>query len=296
MRSAAHTTTILRQRRELGLAHRRHRVPRAIAPSSIENAYTREIKGYVARWRAAGLAALAEVPGLLVSAANERGRIDADEGMRLREIVARAGQRMADAVPQPEIERLAEQFARNAESWQRRQLDRQVRAALGVDLSTTLPIRDRWLGQATDGFVAENVELIKDIEGHAAAFLSRTITRAVASGTLWPDLAKEIESEFDYGRKRSRLIARDQVGKYYGQVTEARHRELGITMYKWVCVDDERVRGRPDGKYPKAEPSHWARNGKTYAYDDPPEGGHPGEAILCRCLQEPVFDDILAGL
>lgn len=295
-RTAAQTVAILRQRRELGLVTRRHRVPRAVPPSSVERAYAGAIRGFVVRWRAAAFADLGEVPALLASAARERARTDADEGRRLREIVSRTSQRMEAAVPQPEIEALAEQFARNTETWQRRQMDRQVRAALGVDLSTTSAVRDRWLGQATDGFVAENVELIKDIEGHAVAFMSRTITRAVASGTLWPDLAEEIETEFGYGRARARLIARDQVGKYYGQVTAQRHQDLGITGYTWRCVDDERVRGRPDGKYPRAEPSHWDRNGKEYRYDEPPEGGHPGEAILCRCTQEPVFDGILSGL
>ena len=58
----------------------------------------------------------------------------------------------------------------------------------------------------------------------------------------------------------------------------------------WRSYFDERVRGNPSGKYPKAEPSHWARNGKAFRWDSPPEGGAPGEEVLCRCYGEAILD------
>lgn len=65
---------------------------------------------------------------------------------------------------------------------------------------------------------------------------------------------------------------------------------LGIKKYRWRHSRDERVRGNPGGKYPKARPSHWAREGKIYSWNDPPPGGHPGMDYQCRCTAEPVFE------
>lgn len=45
--------------------------------------------------------------------------------------------------------------------------------------------------------------------------------------------------------------------------------------YIWHTVGDGKVRS-----------SHAERDGKTFSWDDPPEGGHPGEAPNCRCWAE----------
>ncbi|MEE8393530.1 MAG: phage minor head protein, partial [Rhodospirillales bacterium] len=42
--------------------------------------------------------------------------------------------------------------------------------------------------------------------------------------------------------------------------------------YIWRTVGDSKVRS-----------SHAERDGKVFSWDDPPEGGHPGEAPNCRC-------------
>lgn len=48
-------------------------------------------------------------------------------------------------------------------------------------------------------------------------------------------------------------------------------------QYIWRTQGDRKVRS-----------SHAERNGKTFSWDDPPEGGHPGEAPNCRCSAEDV--------
>lgn len=47
--------------------------------------------------------------------------------------------------------------------------------------------------------------------------------------------------------------------------------------YIWRTAGDSKVRS-----------AHADRNGKTFSWDDPPEGGHPGEAPNCRCRAEDV--------
>lgn len=45
--------------------------------------------------------------------------------------------------------------------------------------------------------------------------------------------------------------------------------------YIWKTVGDEKVRGQ-----------HAARNGQTFLWADPPEGGHPSDDYNCRCWAE----------
>jgi hypothetical protein len=54
------------------------------------------------------------------------------------------------------------------------------------------------------------------------------------------------------------------------------------THYIWRTSGDDKVRS-----------SHAANNGKIFAWDNPPETGHPGEDYNCRCWAEPYygFDD-----
>jgi SPP1 gp7 family putative phage head morphogenesis protein len=61
-------------------------------------------------------------------------------------------------------------------------------------------------------------------------------------------------------------------------INELRQRALGIRQYVWRTRDDDKVRS-----------SHAAHNDKVFSWDDPPEGGHPGQSWGCRCHAEPWF-------
>lgn len=142
-----------------------------------------------------------------------------------------------------------------------------------------------------------NVRLIRNRpRPFPAAQIAEEVEATGFADGLAAELAATLESRFGFAQRQSKFVARDQLGKLNGQVNAARQQELGVTRFTWRCQDDERVRGRPDGKYPDANPSHWDRNGEVYSYDDPPEDGLPGEPINCRCWADPLFDDILDDL
>ena len=148
-----------------------------------------------------------------------------------------------------------------------------------------------------DDFVAENVALIKGISPRLAADVQGLVVQGLTNGVPAARLAEQIRERMGVSARRAELIAIDQIGKLDGKLTEQRHRDLGITHFTWRSSEDERVRGNPEGKYPRANPSHWHRNGKRYAYADPPRGKNgemelPGTPTRCRCWQDPDLSTI----
>jgi len=145
-----------------------------------------------------------------------------------------------------------------------------------------------------EAFIAENVALIKSLDARYFGDLEGLVQEAFREGTTTEEFARQLTRRFEVSESRARLIARDQVGKLNGQVTQTRQQELGIDEYQWQTAGDERVTGAPGGLYPDARPSHYALDGQFYAWDAPPIAGrsgepaHPGEAINCRCVARAV--------
>ncbi|MFD3188658.1 phage minor head protein [Sedimentitalea sp. HM32M-2] len=64
---------------------------------------------------------------------------------------------------------------------------------------------------------------------------------------------------------------------FAGLINQLRQKDLGIERYIWRSQDDAKVRD-----------SHAEYDDQVFRWDDPPAGGHPGEAHNCRCYAEPV--------
>lgn len=211
-------------------------------------------------------------------------RIDADEGKKARAYVAQAKERLKGAVSTRKIEQLAEEFGRRTATFQRIQLSKQTKAVLGADIFSG----DRGLQSRLTNFASENVSLIKGITDDVATRVEKAVTRALTSATPHPRLAEHLQEEFGYGERRAKLIARDQIGKLYGQIDASRQKDLGVSRFIWRASDDERTREQ-----------HREWDGQIFSYDDPPiddstgDAVLPGEAILCRCTAEPVLSDLL---
>lgn len=187
-----------------------------------------------------------------------------------------------DGISPDDIEALAELFARRTATSQRIQLGRQVRAALGADVF----FADRGLEALFEKFAVENAKLIEGVTMRGIDEVSRIVTRGVSAGDLHRDIAKEIAGRMTVGLRRARLIARDQVGKLYGQLNAQRQKQLGVEEFIWRTVRDARVR-----------PEHRALENKRFPIDKGhPVEGLPGEPVLCRCFAEPVFDPITQEL
>jgi SPP1 gp7 family putative phage head morphogenesis protein len=114
--------------------------------------------------------------------------------------------------------------------------------------------------------------------------LEAIVQDAVHSGLRREELQAKLAQLDGVSARRAEVIARDQVGKYNSKMNESRTKHLGITHYFWRSVGDESVR-----------PEHKARNGKRFAYADPPSDGPPGQPIQCRCYADPDLDAAIAA-
>ena len=274
---ALRTAREIAARRAFGESRRRRkRLPRQVYPKGVQRDYARALIRLVRQSREELQPLIDALPMLAQTAQVDRARFDAGEGKRIAELVALAQGSLAGAIDVPVLERLAQQFATKTQTWQRVQMAKETRAALGVDVFAG----DEGLAAAAEAFTAENVALIKDLPTRTYGEIERLVQREVQAGAMHKDIAKLIQQRFRIAENRAKLIARDQVGKYYGKVTEVRQRALGVEKFIWRTANDERVR-----------PEHEARDGVIYTWANAPEGG-PGQPVNCRCYAEPVLDDI----
>lgn len=136
-----------------------------------------------------------------------------------------------------------------------------------------------------------NARLITSIEDKFLDDVAILIQDSYRSGLSANSISKQIKDKFGVTENRARLIARDQIGKLHSDIVRDEHLSLGITEYKWLTSNDERVRA-----------SHKVLNEKICSWYDPTIykdsvddkkwkkrssiGGvekHPGQDYQCRC-------------
>ena len=163
----------------------------------------------------------------------------------------------------------------------RKDFTRKMSRSLGVNvgpLMTNLGV-EGIMRQA----IADNVALIKTIPPRLHSKLTADMAQwATETPFDEQELRRVLSTGYRSAGYNLRRIARDQTSKTIGKFAQARQEQVGVKEYVWSTSGDERVR-----------PTHVANDGETFAWDaPPPETGHPGEDILCRCTALPVLDGV----
>lgn len=263
------TVALIRQLRQYKLATPRQVLPPPQHPDDIIVTYRRYLKSVLDRARALVEREIApRLPELVV-------RLDAEDAPTAFD---RVGRIWDDTFSPAEAESFARRVAERTSDFQREQIHMQARAALGAEILAAEPNLEPRMG----AFVAENVALIKSIPGEYLASLEKNLAREIAAGASVAELADLLTDYYGVSERRAVLIARDQVGKWFGQLNMVRQRAMGVRAFIWRDLDDDRVR-----------PLHRRLNGKQFDWDNLPSEGAPGTPVNCRCYAEPVFDDIL---
>lgn len=245
-----------------GLARRPHRVPRAQPPSLIEAEYAAQLVAMVGEWRAVATQAIrlddvTSVPG---------------KARRVRETVTSTVRR---------TQTIAERTARRTVDHSKRQVARQTKAALGVEVPAYPP----GIEPRIQAFIVENVAAMQKLGNATADALESTLARAYADGWGADELAEELTRRFGIAERSARGIARDQMQRLYAQVTRMQHEDLGVTVFRWHTQQDGKVRS-----------SHAVKDGRVFPYKGSRAPSFlPGEEPNCRCWAEPSFEEIKAS-
>ena len=110
----------------------------------------------------------------------------------------------------------------------------------------------------------------------------RDVSEARAEAfNAWDARLESIFSEYQNHPQRLRPLRTAMEERllraFAGLINQLRQEDLGIEQYIWRSQDDAKVRD-----------SHAAYDDRVFRWDNPPKGGHPGEAHNCRCFAEPI--------
>lgn len=144
----------------------------------------------------------------------------------------------------------------------------------GVDLSTVIHSGD--VAETIDTVVARNVALISDVSAQAQARISDIVFRGLQERAAAADVARDIRDAVDMSRRRSILIAGDQLQKLTSTLDRERMAQVGIEKYEW----------QSSGKV-NAREEHEARDGNIYNLGEPED--EPGELVNCGCKRKPIL-------
>lgn len=154
---------------------------------------------------------------------------------------------------------------------------------IGVDLILGGVERDslhRWASEGL-GYIkdipSENIENIDT--------LASRLLEAVNRGDRWEGIQAIVADELGVEERRLELIARDQVAKLNGRITEDLQGAAGITSYIWRTSRDQRV--RESHRAVGGKEWTWAEGAPGVGFYD--ESGHPGQCGQCRCTAEAVL-------
>ena len=268
----------------------RKKTPRPIEPRTIERSYYKAIITLlIPAFDYMKVEILRELPKI-VSQYKREVKIDVSYG----EIISIFFQGLYIGVirvlPNTKIAATADEYANRTSDFNRKEQDRIFKTVLGINPMRTEP----YLTPMISAFTENNVGLISSIVTDAMSKTEQAMRRELTSGIIQSGveegistkkLANEllplIDIENGNPEKRAQLIARDQISKFNGALTQVRQEEVGIEKYIWSTSMDERVR-----------PSHESKEGLTFSWDNPPvDTGAPGFDINCRCVALPILDD-----
>jgi len=294
------------KRRGISLPHGQKLPSTPASTASLERQYERTIRRLILPLKTAiTQELLPKLPGIVQSFKDETRvdsvRKDVTYGEKISEVIEGIKFFVKQEFDRGDIEREVTKTADNVQNFNKTQVDKQMFTVLGVN-----PIRSEpYLEAKVKAFTEENISRIRSIADNFFPELEGMVRQSIELGESTSKLSKKILNTF-FGadkklRKKAKLIARDQIGKFFGSLTEVRQKETGVKEYIWSTSRDERVRGAPEkgigGRYPKAKPSHVALHGKKFSWDKPPVSGvkgekqHPGVPIQCRCVALPVLED-----
>ena len=220
---------------------------------------------------------------------------------RIIEAIRRISRRFVGGELEEQYERLAQGVVSRAESATTEAFVKSVNQAVGVNIRPMLDKED--MVEYVQSASWHNAQLIKSVPEEYLKRVETAVVGGIRSGYAPAKIAQDIREATGVTQRRAELLARDQTAKLTSEITERRQRQAGIKYYQVITANDERVTGKPGGKYPNARISCWGianqdiGYGKgVYRWDQGASWGgekglHPGRHhINCRCVAKPIME------
>lgn len=223
-----------------------------------------------------------QIPGWLATAQAERAGVREDAvrdtiGLSFGRLVLLFGQLFPDGDLDTEIR----DVATSTDSLHSVEFIKQTTAGIGVPLIQPEP----WKQALMRDFVTDNVGLTKSLSGDTLRSFEQIISNGIRGDLRSSDIAKELQAKLGVTKSRAAFLARDQVGKLQGELTQHRQQGAGIKEYTWSTSKDERVRH-----------GHQVLEGTVQQWSKPPivdrrtgRRAHPGRDFQCRCQPIPTI-------
>lgn len=256
---------------------RQRRLPRAARPDRIAAEYQRALGPVVGSL----LDLLAELVRELEREWQTLPGQRTDNDQDVQRLVTRTADKLARAIKAEAVLPIASKYGAATSDFQRAQLAKQARASVSIDVRKLAGL-DLNVPKQLVTFAKTNAQLVTGLGQRMADDIAEIVQDGVVSGSRWETIAGRLAHAGQVTESRAALIARDQVGKLFGDINKQRQTNLGVTRYVWRTVRDNRVREE-----------HEALDGDSIAWDSPPSDGHPGEAVNCRCYADPDFSELL---
>lgn len=283
---AVQTAGLVHAMHSAGIATRPRIVPRPVYPMRAEEQYGSALAGLVHRMLAAIAELRAAMPHLLARAELDYARHDAGELEIARRLIEEAKAKMGRTISQTDVLALARLAGERTSIAQRADLQKQLRAGLGIDVQ----LNEQRTREMIINFAGQNAQLISTIPSGLLDQVAALNVRAFQKRMTPETYAEELQKIADVTENKARALARDQIGTLTGQLAQARHRELGITGYYWVSRRDGRVRDAHIVLDMRSQ------RGEVFQYDNPPKEGNPGDAWGCRCMAKPDLKPVLDAI
>ena len=170
-------------------------------------------------------------------------------------------------------------------------------------IHVNLPTSADWWEDMKKSWAEDNYTLItsnaKNYVSKINTLTEQAIVNGLAPGKLKEQIMKATEG---LSENHCKLLARDQMGKLNGQITQAQMEEIGLELYVWSTAYDDRVRDSHalmEGLLCRWDDASVCSydNGKTWVKR--PSGAvdlHPGQDIQCRCVGLAFYPELISEI
>lgn len=181
--------------------------------------------------------------------------------------------------------------------------DKEFQRIIEKGIHVSVPTSSPWWDDMKSSWAENNYTLITSNAKKYVEQINNLTEQAIVNGLSPKKLKEEIMKATEgLSEKHCKLLARDQMGKLNGNITEAQMQEIGLDLYVWSTAYDDRVRDSHalmEGLLCRWDDASVCShdNGKTWVAR--PSGAvdlHPGQDIQCRCVALSFYPELEAEM